>query len=106
MSEQSSIIYNVTVKVDPSIATPWLQWMKVEHIPEVLATKCFERYQLVKLIDVDESDGPTFAIQYYAQSMADYNRYVDVYAASLRQKSFDKWGNNFIAFRSVMEIVH
>ena len=99
-------IYNVTLKIDWSIEADWLKWMKEEHMPEVLASGCFEKCQLLRLIEVDETDGPTFAAQYTASDREAYNRYITGYAQELRQKSFDKWGNRFIAFRSVMEVVH
>ena len=99
------IVYNVTVKVENSIAQPWLQWMLDEHIPDVLQTKCFYNFQVLRLMEVDEQDGPTYAIQYHADSKADYNRYIEVYAGEMRQRTFEKWGNRFIAFRSVMEVV-
>lgn len=37
------IIYNVTTQADHSIAGQWLQWMKEEHIPDIIATGCFTR---------------------------------------------------------------
>ncbi len=36
------ILYNVTVALDPAIETEWLAWMQQEHIPEVMATGCFD----------------------------------------------------------------
>ena len=99
-------IYNITLKIDWSIEKDWLTWMKEEHMPEVLATGCFEKSQLLRLIEVDETDGPTFAAQYTAASREAYDRFISNYAPLLRQKSFDKWGNRFVAFRSVMEVVH
>jgi hypothetical protein len=100
------IIYNVTVKVAEPIKEAWLKWLKEEHIPEVMATGCFTHAVATRLLDIDDSEGPTYAIQYHAESKAFYNRYADKFAAEMRQKSFDKWGNQFIAFRSVMEIVN
>ena len=91
------IIYNVTIKVDESILN--------EHIPHVMNTNCFVDYKVVRLLEVDDIDGPTYAIQYYAQSKSDYNRYIEIYASKMRQVSFEKWGERFIAFRSVMEVV-
>jgi hypothetical protein len=99
------IIYNVTVKVEAAIAENWLQWLLNEHIPDVMSTKCFADYRVVRLIEVDDSEGPTYAIQYNADSKSDYNRYIEIHAAEMRQRSFEKWGQRFIAFRSVMEIV-
>lgn len=99
------IIYNVTVKVIEPIHEAWLQWLQQEHVPEVIATGCFDKATIVRLLETDDSEGPTYAIQYHAPSKALYNRYIDKHAAQLRQKSVDKWGNQFIAFRSVMQIV-
>jgi hypothetical protein len=99
------IIYNVTIKVDRSIAPAWLQWLRQIHIPEVLATGCFQSHRVVQLLEVDESEGPTYAIQYEAASKADYNRYISLHAEGLRQKSYEQWGERFIAFRSVMQVV-
>src|SRR6476620_1798849 len=99
------IIYNLTIKVDESIADEWLKWALDVHIPDVMKTGCFSSHKLVRLLEVDESEGPTYAIQYYADSKANYNRYIQLHAADLRDKSFAKWGNGFIAFGSVMQVI-
>lgn len=99
------IIYNVTIKVEGSIQQQWLNWLQDIHIPEVISTGCFTKARILKLLEVDDSEGPTYAIQYHAESKADYNRYIEKFAPEMRQRSFDKWGNRFIAFRSVMQVV-
>lgn len=99
------IIYNVTIKVEGSIADQWLKWMLEEHIPDVMKTGCFSSNKVVRLLEVDESEGPTYAIQYNAESKADYNRYIQLHANTMRDQSFAKWGNRFIAFRSVMQVI-
>ena len=98
-------IYNVTIKIDHSIHEAWLQWMSETHITDVMNTGCFEKFVFVKIVDTDETEGPTYAVQYFAVSRAQYNRYIDVYAAKLRKDGMDKWGNQFIAFRTLMEVV-
>lgn len=99
------IIYNVTVKIDWKIHDQWLQWMKDIHIPEILGTGCFEKHRILRLLEIDEADGPTYAFQYYAVSKVLYNRYTELYAPALRQQTIDKWGDQLIAFRSLMEEV-
>ncbi len=99
------IIYNVTTKTDRSIAGSWLKWLKEEHIPLVIATGCFTHAAIFRLLDIDDTDGPTFAVQYHAATKAAYERYITSFADTLRQQSFDKWGDRFVSFRSLLEVV-
>lgn len=99
------IIYNVTSKVDAAIAAQWLHWMQSEHIPAVMATGCFVDFKIVRLLEVDDTEGPTYAVQYHAADKAAYERYISKHASALRNDAYNKWGNAFIAFRSVMEVV-
>ncbi|MEP7238617.1 MAG: DUF4286 family protein [Ferruginibacter sp.] len=100
------IVYNVTIKVTNAIHNNWLQWLKEEHIPEVLQTACFTHAAILRLLEVDDTEGPTYTAQYFAESKGLYNNYIENHAAIMRQKSFDKWGDQFIAFRSVMQVVN
>jgi hypothetical protein len=99
------IIYNVTIKLEEAIHEQWLQWLQAEHVPDVINTGCFTRATVLRLMEIDDSEGPTYAIQYFAESKASYNRYIEKFAPEMRQRSFDKWGSRFIAFRSVMQVV-
>jgi hypothetical protein len=100
------IIYNVTIKPDWSIHDEWLQWMQQEHIPEMLSTQLFYKHKMLRLLEVDEAEGPTYAVQYHAHNIDDYHRYISEFAATQREKGIRKWGDKFIAFRSLMQIVN
>lgn len=100
------IIYNVTIKVQQSIKDAWLQWLQEEHIPDIIQTGCFTHATILRLLEVDDSEGPTYAVQYFAESKGLYNNYIEKHAPIMRQKGFDKWGSAFIAFRSVMQVVN
>jgi hypothetical protein len=99
-------IYNVTTQVSWAIHEAWVQWMVKQHIPDVLATDCFVKHQLVRLLDTDETVGPTYAVQYFSHTKDDYTRYIELHATLLREESFKRWGDNFISFRSLMEVVN
>lgn len=99
------ITYNITVKVSAAIASDWVLWQKETHMREVLSTGCFTHAQMLELLEVDNEEGPTYVVQFFAESKAQYNLYHEKFAAELRQKSFDRWGNQFIAFRSVMKLL-
>jgi hypothetical protein len=99
------IIYNVTTKVELQIEDEWLQWMTKEHIPEVLQTGCFTDYKILRILDIDDTEGPTFAVQYFASSREDYEHYLTHHAPALRNKSVLKWRDRAMSFRSVMQVV-
>jgi hypothetical protein len=98
-------IYNVTTKLDWSISHAWIEWMLKEHMPALLATNCFVKFQLLKLHEQDDTEGPTYVAQYFAESKASYNRYLEIFANDFRKGVIEKWGNNFIAFRTLLEVV-
>ena len=99
------IIYNVTVKVESDIAMAWLDWMQKEHVPDMIATGCFTHANILHLFESDDDEGVTYAIQYHALNLQSYQKYLDEYASVLRKKAQEKWGDHFIAFRSVMKII-
>ncbi len=100
------IIYNVTIKLEEAIHEPWLNWMKSEHIPDVINTGCFTKATMLRLLEIDDSDGPTYAIQYFADSKEHYDRYIEKFSTAMRQKLAARFGNGFVAFRSVMQAVN
>ena len=99
------IIYNVTSKVAFEIEDDWVKWMLEEHLSEVVATGCFTHAQLLRLLESDDDEGATYTAQYFATSKELQEKYIAEFSASLREKAFAKWGNRFISFRSVMELV-
>lgn len=100
------IIYNVTIKVENTIAENWLTWLKEEHIPDMISTGCFTHATILRLLEADDTEGPTYAVQYHATSDDPYNKYIKNFSGEMRKKGADKWGNRFIAFRTVMQVVH
>ena len=99
------IVYNLTIKVSWGILDRWLPWELQEHIPAVMATQLFDEYKFYRLLDEDETEGPTFVLQYFTGAMERYERYIIEFAAGFRQEGLDKWGDGFIAFRTLMEEV-
>ena len=99
------IVYNVTTKINNEVAAEWLTWLHEIHIPEIICTGCFTHARVYQLLETDEADGLTFIIQYHCKSKSLYNRYIEDHSSTLRKNAFDKWGEGFIAFRSVMQVV-
>lgn len=99
------IIYNVTIKVDLDIHNEWVEWMKLEHIPRVLATGLFHDHRMLRILENDETDGITYAVQYTARNLTDYFTYQAEHAPALQQEVADRYGDKFVAFRTVMRVV-
>lgn len=100
------IVFNVTVKVATPVADQWLQWQLHEHGPKLISTGCFTGFKVHRLLEVDDEEGPTFTVQYFADSFEDYQRYMQAFAEIHQQEAYAKWGNLFIAFRTIMEVVN
>ena len=99
------IIYNVTVKVDHDVHDEWLQWMKEIHVPDMLNTKLFVECKICKVLNLDESDGKTYAFQYYCPNMADLHRYQVQFAKAMQEDHTNRFKGKFVAFRTLMEIL-
>jgi hypothetical protein len=99
------IVYNITIQVNWGIHNDWLPWMKGVHIPEVMDTGMFTHHRMLKLLDMDETDGPTYAIQFFTSHREKYDYYIEQFADELREKSMTLWSDQFHAFRTLMEVV-
>jgi len=99
------IIYNVTVNIENSVSAEWLNWMQQKHIPEVMATGMFVDHRILRLIGDEETGGTTYAIQYSAKTMDDYQRYRTEFAPALQKDALDHFGDKFTAFRTLLETV-
>lgn len=100
------ILYNVTVTVDPQIEDEWVQWMKEEHIPDVMKTGCFLENKFLRLkTERPDVDGITYAIQYFASDEQQIGVYLDSHAPSLQKAHAEKYGNQSAAFRTLLEEV-
>jgi hypothetical protein len=99
--------YNVTCRVEPGIESEWLKWMIEVHIPEVLASQCFVECKLLRLMQEDNNqDGPIYAVQYVYKKTESFEKYTTHFGPALKQKTWDKYGDKVLAFRTNLEILH
>jgi hypothetical protein len=98
------ILYNVTTILDEGIQQEWLSWMKEQHIPEVMATSCFVSSRMLKVLD-SPNEGVTYCVQYIADTMDNYNDYLQKYAPALRSSFPASFADKFVIYRSLMEFI-
>lgn len=99
------IVYNVTINIDREVESEWKRWMKSVHIPEVLATNCFENARMLKMMYEEESQGTTYAVQYMAKSLEMIEKYQREFAEALQAEHCSRYKNKFVVFRSLLEEV-
>jgi hypothetical protein len=98
------VLYNITVNVAPAVESDWVGWMRQIHIPEVMATGKFYEYRFLKMLsEHPDAEGNTYAIQYLAKDMNDLDVYLSQMAPALQKKHTDRYGENCLAFRTVLE---
>jgi len=98
-------IYNVTLNIEETIHDQWLQWMKNEHIPDVLATGKFSTAKMCKVLVEEEMGGITYSIQYTTDSRATLDAYYKEDAPRLREDIMKRFAGKFVAFRTELEVV-
>lgn len=99
------IIYNVTVNVDDSVHSQWLEWMQKTHIPNMLATGKFTNARLVKVLADYGTEGTTYSVQYTVKDRQTLNSYYEEDALRLRQEALALFADKFVAFRTELEVI-
>lgn len=98
------IIFNDTVIVDEAIHQKWLKWMREIHIPAVMATGCFNAYQILNVID-SPNEGITYCVQYHADSMESFNNFYNKHLHQLQAVHNAEFENQFVLFNTLMQTV-
>lgn len=98
------LIYNVTTKVEEEAQEAWLEWMRTEHIPEVMRTGKFEDFRICRLMH-EEPDGVTYAIQYFCSDIAAMYAYQQEDAKRLQAEVAARFGGKYVVFRTLMEVL-
>jgi hypothetical protein len=78
MLPDHTVLYEVTLQVEPSLATAVEEHMRRQHIPAILRTRCFER------IRFDQASPGRFRTSYQARSPAELERYLREHAPAMR----------------------
>ena len=97
-------IYNVTVNIQEDVHDAWVEWMKNEHIPDMLKTGKFIKALMTKVMVDEEMGGITYSVQYTAKNKEMLRRYYEENAEELRSKT-KPFEGKFVAFRTELEVI-
>ena len=99
------IVYNVTVKIENNIQSAWIEWVGNVFIPKVLNTKMFYDFKLLRLLNDTDEDGITYAIQFYAETLDDFEDFLNNHANDLIGEHKQKFLHQHVAFMTVLESI-
>lgn len=99
------ILYNVTVGIDLDSEKEWLEWMKSIHIPEVMNTGFFNKFQIFKVLGEEQETTISYSVQYFSDSIDKVVEYLNKHAPALSEKHRLKFKDRHVAFRTLLESV-
>jgi hypothetical protein len=98
------IIYSVTITIEGSIESEWVDWMNRVHVPDVLRTGCFLECRTYKVLGSDGGES-TYLLQYHCRSIEEYHRYRNNFAPALQKEHSDRFSGRFRGSRQLLEEV-
>lgn len=96
-------LYNVTVGIDKDVEQEWLQWMRDNHIPDVMATGMFVDYKIYKVLHDQEEGSVSYSVQYFAQTIDNVTLYFEKFAPALLEKLRARFMDKHVAFMTLLE---
>jgi len=98
------LIDSVTITIEESIESQWVDWMNRVHVPDVMRTGCFTECRTYKAVG-SEGEDPVYVLQYYCRSIEEYHRYRDNFAPALQKEHSDRFAGRFRGSRQLLEEV-
>jgi hypothetical protein len=96
-------LYNVTVGIDKDAEQEWLQWIKSEHIPEIMRTEMFVGHKLYKVLHDQSEESVSYSVQFFAQTINHITFYFENYAPTIQEKQRTRFKDKHVAFMTLLE---
>lgn len=96
------IIYNTTIKVDWEIHNAFKLWVEEEVLINAKSMESIQTSKFLKLLDIDTSDGMTYCIQHYFDSMENYNEYKMTGDKDFKEALAARYSDKLVIFASVL----
>ena len=87
-----SAYYEVTMEVDSAIAEEWVEYMRSEHIPEVMQSRVFSSCQFLRVIEPRIEGFECFRITYEAMNLSIIQEYRAEISPALQRKHNERYG--------------
>jgi len=98
------IVYNETIIIDDAIVEEWLNWIKNNHIPAILATGAFDGYKVLTVLD-SPNEGITYCFQYHTDAIERYSDFYYKHMENLHKVHNTQFEERFVLFHTLMETI-
>ncbi|BDD06227.1 DUF4286 family protein [Aureibacter tunicatorum] len=100
------IVYNVTFSVEKSIDAEWKKWMKENYLEKALNSGYINSHKFLVLVnDQENTDGKTYAVQLYAESFENLEKYVTDHMGSVFDGLKLAFQDRQVSFATILEEV-
>lgn len=99
------ILYNITIKIGRTVHEDWQDWMRKVYIPAYMASGYFINYNFCRILGDDDEHGFTYALQLFSPDLETFQTYQRLQAQRLIKLQADRYTNQYVTFRTVMEVI-
>jgi hypothetical protein len=98
------ILYNITYNIENEIETDWMGWMKIVHIPKIMASGFFSSVRMYKLLNIEDA-GSTYSLQFMSDTLEKVQEFLEESAQLFAQEHNQRYKDKHVAFRTVLQEV-
>lgn len=98
-------LYNVTIGIDKDIESEWLQWVKQNYLPAMMATGFFSDCKLYRVVTHDDESSVSYSIQVFAENIENVVNYLNQHTATIIERHRLKFKDKHVAFNTLLEEV-
>lgn len=99
------ILYNITFNIEQEIQREWFAWMKHNYFPFVMDTDLFLEVKMFRLLKETESEGITYSVQFFSDSLEKVNHYLENFAPQIVSKHNQAFKHKHVSFMTILESV-
>ena len=100
----TGMLYLVEVDVELAHCETWIAWMQAHHLPDVMATECFQRCQWGEILEDRTSTHRRFKMVYTLTDQNAMKTYQDLHAATLQRDHQDRFATVTRARRDLIPL--
>jgi hypothetical protein len=98
-------LYNITVGIDKSAETFWLQWAKEKLLPKIMASGYFVNSTIYKVLHDQDEETTSYSIQLFANTIEDVLTYLEKSAPEIMNDLRLEFKDRHVAFQTLLEEV-